>query len=503
MAVAQKKIRLGDLLVRASVIDEMQLSSALAQQKQWGGRLGRHLVQLGFTDDKTISRALSKQLGLPAMDMTKEPIDLKLLKKFPEKFSTEHGCLPFRQTDKTVCVVMADPTNLVACDEIQARLGKRIEIYVAAEHSIGELINRAYRALDYGQDLLEPAPEGGVSISKAQVAAEVSKPPEEAPPSYGPLPPEAKLPKPPPAPGDSFQDLQDRLEAFAAGDPKAAASAPAPPPPSPPPASAVPAGGRAVKAAGLRQILLFDSNAKERRDVRLALRREGYDVREAHALAQVPQQIQQVIPDAMILEVEIEDMGAIELSKKLKGSSRFGSVPIILATGYFRGWRSWEDLAELSNADAVLEKPLSIHELLLALEAVLGPRPGSSDADDAARAQARRLLAEGRALFDVGDYQLAVDCFEQAVEFDETLAEIYLSLATVYERLGKPYKAIAAYEKAAELEPGNFLIFKNLSLVYEKLGFRRKAYEIFERSARSCPNPQVKEKIIAYMAKLL
>ena len=58
------RLRIGDMLVKARLIDEMQLSSALAHQKKWGGRLGDVLIELGFLDEMMLWKGLSKQLGL-------------------------------------------------------------------------------------------------------------------------------------------------------------------------------------------------------------------------------------------------------------------------------------------------------------------------------------------------------------------------------------------------------------------------------------------------------
>ena len=58
-------IRLGDLLIRAAVVNEAQLNAALAEQQKWGGRLGTILVRMGALSEDLLVKALSRQLNIP------------------------------------------------------------------------------------------------------------------------------------------------------------------------------------------------------------------------------------------------------------------------------------------------------------------------------------------------------------------------------------------------------------------------------------------------------
>ncbi len=493
-AQGSRKIRLGELLIRAGIIDQMQLGSALAQQKQWGGRLGRHLVQMKFTDDRTISRGLAKQLGLPFLDMNKEGVDLSLLAKFPEKFATEHCCLPFRASDRSIAVVLSDPTNLSLCDEIQARMGKRIEIFVAAEHSIGELIQKAYRAVDFGEKFLAPS-TGDTSVAQAQVS-ETSR--DVSPEEIGGQGTDESA-------SVGLRELQSRLEAFAASEEPAESPAPAaaPAPRAAPahPAARAPAHAPAHAPAGAPQAVFYDSDPASRKCVRLLLREAGVAVREVPGLAQAFRLLQEKAPGVLILEAGARDMVAAEMCKRLKaGPPPLSAVPVLLLADGFPGWRGQQDLLELTGAEAVLGKSPTRGELLSALERVLGVE---ALPETPARRHARTLLAEADKSLSAGEIDQAVARLEAAVEYDESQLAAYLKLSEAYEKHEMPHAVAAALEKAALLDPGNFEIFKRLSMTYDKLGWKRLAYEAFERSARLCPNPQMKEKILAKMAKLI
>ena len=497
-------IRLGDLLVNAGVIDGAQLRAALAEQQKWGGKLGAHLVKMGFTDFWTISRALGKQFGLPAFNPRTEDVDLTLLKSVPQKFALEKHCLPVRRNERSIAVALANPADLMVCDDVEAMLSKKVEPVACCEQDLLELIDRAYRALEYGQDVL--VPDGGESAAPVEMHVGPSERQIEFDDTEDEELPILQAQSEQAANDfDNWEDAPASPPPAAPAAPARPAPPPAPPPPpvtAPPPAPAAPTSGAASMNAGeLRQVILYDRDPGVLRDQRLALRREGYDVRETQKHDQVFQLITQILPDVIVLEVSAEEMAGIAVAKKLKASNRFGTVPVILATDTFCGWRGRADLQELSGANAVLEKPVSNYDLLATIDGLLSTE--GSAADRAAEAEAQRLLAEGQGHFELGEFDQAAACFEQAVEYDEFLAPAYHALASVYERQKKIYKAIEAFEKAAELEPNNFIVFKNLSLIYEKLGFKRKCYEAFERSARCCPNPRVKEKIKAHLAKLI
>lgn len=498
-----EQIRLGDLLVSAGVIDDAQLRSALAEQQKWGGRLGKHLVKMGFTDFWTISRALGKQFGIPAFNPRTEEVDLTLLKNVPQKFAIEKQCLPVRRGERSVFVALANPSDLMVCDDVEAMVSKKVEPVTCCEQDLLELIDRAYRALNFDQDVLYP------SESEDAGSFEIPGSPSERQIDFGK---EAEKDSVPGLAGEPAKPAAD----LGSWDDQPAPSPPPPPPPRPaapqqqpaapkqeaaPPAPKASPGAVDLHVGELPQVILYDRDPGLLRAQRLALRREGYDVRDTHEVGEVFQLITKSQPSVIVLEVSYGDMAGVETAKKLKASNRFGNVPIILTTESFSDWRGRQDLKGLSGADAVLQKPLSSYDLLTTVENLANAE--GSAADQAAETEAQRLLAEGQGHFEVGEFEDAAKCFEQAVEYDEFLAPAYHALASAYERQKKIYKAIEAYEKAAELEPDNFIVFKNLSLIYEKLGFKRKCYEAFERSARCCPNPRVKEKIKAHLIKLM
>ncbi|MGB5651547.1 MAG: hypothetical protein WBM59_15840, partial [Sedimenticolaceae bacterium] len=80
----RRKIRIGDMLVSNGVISEVQLMTALSEQKKTGQKLGNTLVDLGFIDEKRLLQFLSQQLQIPLIDVAGMRVDNEVVRLLPE-----------------------------------------------------------------------------------------------------------------------------------------------------------------------------------------------------------------------------------------------------------------------------------------------------------------------------------------------------------------------------------------------------------------------------------
>ena len=138
--------RLGDLLVREKVITPEQLERALKAQRESGGqtRLGSMLVRLGYISDEEVTNFLSRQYGLPAINLQYFEIDPTVIKLIPEETAKRYQILPLSRVGAALTIAMADPTNVFAIDDIKFMTGFNIEPVVASEPAIAEAILKAY-----------------------------------------------------------------------------------------------------------------------------------------------------------------------------------------------------------------------------------------------------------------------------------------------------------------------------------------------------------------------
>src|SRR5438309_3483201 len=145
--------RLGDLLVKEKVITPEQLEQAVRMQKESGSRLGAALVKLGFLSDEDVTNFLSRQYGVPAINLSFFEIDAAVVKLIPHETAKRYQILPLSRVGASLTIAMVDPTNVFAMDDIKFMTGFNIEPVVASEAAIMEGIEKAYASS--GEDDLE------------------------------------------------------------------------------------------------------------------------------------------------------------------------------------------------------------------------------------------------------------------------------------------------------------------------------------------------------------
>ena len=136
--------RLGELLVRNKLIDEKQLAKALEEQKASGGRLGASLTKLGFLKEEDLAAFLSRQYGVPSINLNEFEIDENVIKLIPAEVVQKYQLIPVNRAGSTLIVAMADPSNIFAIDDIKFMTGYNVEVVVTSEGSIKTAIDKYY-----------------------------------------------------------------------------------------------------------------------------------------------------------------------------------------------------------------------------------------------------------------------------------------------------------------------------------------------------------------------
>ncbi len=183
--------RLGDLLVKEKLVSPEQLEQALKAQKETGGkdRLGAVLVRLGFAADEDITNFLSRQYGVPAINLHFFEIDPAVVKLIPQETCKRYSILPLSRVGSSVTLAMVDPTNVFAMDDIKFMTGFNIEPVVASEAAILEGIEKAYAASAIPEENLDDlmadfSDEAAIELQAEQAEstlADLERGAEEAP----------------------------------------------------------------------------------------------------------------------------------------------------------------------------------------------------------------------------------------------------------------------------------------------------------------------------------
>ena len=182
--------RLGEILVKENLITADQLKQAMAHQRQNGGRLGTALMKLGFISDDEITEVLSRQYGVPSINLKYYEVDPAVIKLIPQDTAVRYQIVPLSRVGSTLTIAMIDPTNVFAMDDIKFMTGFNVEPVVASETSVNEAIHKFYGEVESGEELSKVmqdlgAEDGGdVELAAEQSEmdlAELEKAAEEAP----------------------------------------------------------------------------------------------------------------------------------------------------------------------------------------------------------------------------------------------------------------------------------------------------------------------------------
>ena len=136
--------RLGELLVRENLISVQQLRKAQEEQQKNGTRIGSALIKVGAIEEHKLTDFLSKQYGVPAINLKDFEIDAEIVKLVKKEVAQKHLVIPVNRAGQSLIVAMADPSNIYAVDDLKFTTGYNIEPVVASEPSIREAIDRYY-----------------------------------------------------------------------------------------------------------------------------------------------------------------------------------------------------------------------------------------------------------------------------------------------------------------------------------------------------------------------
>src|SRR3954454_7911463 len=110
-------VRIGDVLLKEKRITPAQLQEACSYHKTNGGNAGFNLVQMGFVKDEEITALLSKQYGVPSINLTQFEIDPGVIKLIPSETANKYQIVPLSRSGATLTIAMTDPTNVFAMDD--------------------------------------------------------------------------------------------------------------------------------------------------------------------------------------------------------------------------------------------------------------------------------------------------------------------------------------------------------------------------------------------------
>src|SRR5580658_2631523 len=533
---SDEKRPLGKILLQRKLVSQQELDAALRAQKRSvaPAPLLSQLVENGTVSEIEALRALSEQHGMPGIDLTQVVIVLDHLDVLPRELAEANRILPVLVRGDRIFLAVADPHEKRVVDELEFVTGKKVFPYVAVHVTLSKAIAAAYDAKARGEAHYVAPHVPAETLRQLGIAA--PEPPTVTrsatqPPGRG-----ATLAKeaPPGAP-----------DGAASGVARAASQLPAMEEPGGGPAvvveRAVESASRVAEvstsdfgeiehdisnirnlpddlrrqasaAAGVasvgtgKLVLVVDDDEEIRRLLQRLLVQKGLRVIDADRGLLALRLVKDHVPDLIILDAMLPEIHGFDIARRIKGSAKYGRIPIIMVSAVYRGWRIAQDLKQNYGVEEYLEKPFRIAEVLDVVQRLLAKSEGQEAADRRSEehlsAEAEKALSSGVAAYRAGQIDEALEHLKRGVGIDPLSYRLHFHLALLYGKKGLIFEGIQELERAIDLNPGHFAALKNLAVLYEKAGFKNKAVAMWERCASLAPDDATRAMVKGHLDAL-
>ncbi len=498
--MAEEKKQIGRILLKRKLISQEELDRQLETQRRAhdGVPLASRLAASGVVPETEVLRALSEQLGVPGIDLNQIAIPIGHLDLVPREVAESSRVLPVLVRDDRLFLAMANPRDKRVVDELEFVTGRKVYPYVAITSTLERTIRAAYDAKDAGAAYYAGPQAPPHALRQLGVDAEASarRETDSVAPGAPPVVVDEQLQDAAAADDISTSDFGELGEEVSRLDVmneelRAAAVAAAST------TSKVPPSGKTI--------LVVDDEEEIRKLCRRLLTEKGHRVIEADRGLVALRMVKEETPDLIVLDAMLPELHGFDIAKRIKGSEKYGSIPILMVSAVYRGWRIAEDLKTNYGIEDYLEKPFRIADLLSKVTRLLEQKDVHAPAHDPEQINrnAARYLEEGIAAYKNGEADLAIALLKKGISIDPLAYRLRYHLALIYGKKGLFYDGINELERAVDLNPKHFPALKNLAVLYEKAGFKNKAVEMWERCVHTAPDAETRASIKEHLIKLL
>jgi DNA-binding response OmpR family regulator len=477
MGDGSEKRQLGRIMLQRKALgDEAHLSVAQERPTRPASlEVDLRILLMTITDEGDIRR----------VDLRRVAIDLSVLSYVPAERARDRQLLPLVSDEERLLVAVADPADRALLDEIAYETGRTVLACIPSDGELRDTIEVAYAAYAAGaatfrgallRSLPDSDDESSVHGNPTPIVAA-----SEAGESLLAPPYEGELVDQPWA--HSTPANTSFLELDGSGSPSIA-----------------------ERAQARRKVLVVDENDDIRRLLVKVFRERDFEVVESARGLDALEKVRAIEPDVLILDAMLSEVHGFDLCRRIKGSRRYGHIPVVMLSAVYRGWRFAEDLHRSYGVDAFLEKPFRIGEVIAAVDRAIEGRSRSeppSDGEAEAEGLAADHLKAGIEAYNRGDLEAAIEELKKGVAVDPLAFRLHYHLGLLYGKQENLFDAIQALETAADLKPRDFSTLKNLAVLYQRAGFRLKAAEMWERALGSAPDDETRVNIRNHLVSLL
>jgi DNA-binding response OmpR family regulator len=497
--MADEKKPIGRILLRRRLISQEELDRQLETQKQArdGVPLASRLASSGVVAETDVLRALSEQFGVPGIDLNQIAITLDHLDFVPREVAESSRVLPVLVRDDRLFLAMGNPGDKRVIDELEFVTGRKIYPYVAISTTLERAIRAAYDAKEAGQAHYAGPQAPRSALDRLGIEMPEKRERDSVHPGAPPVVVDEQIEESA-AEADlsesEFGEMGDEVSKVEMLSDELRVAA-----------GIAPSGTAAAVGSTGKRILVVDDEVDIRKLVRRLLTDKGHTVIEADRGLMALRLVKEHAPDLILLDAMLPEIHGFDIARRIKGSEKYGSIPILMMSAVYRGWRIAEDLKVNYGIEDYIEKPFRIADLISKVTRLLerdANAPASRDPELINR-NAAKFLDEGITAYRNGDVDLAIALLKKGISIDPLAYRLRYHLALIYGKRGQFYDGITELERAVDLNPKHFPALKNLAVLYEKAGFRNKAVEMWERCVHSAPDVETRESIKAHLIKLL
>ncbi len=524
----------GRLLLRSGDLSEEALADVLDNQRHTLPFASLCYV-LGHADEETLTRALSRQSGVPGIVLDRSVIRLDVLEGLSREQALRHGVLPIFEDDRRVFIAAQNPNGgRELMRELEFVKGKAVVMHIALHVTLARSLRRCYEALARGEThFYGPEADRGPASTHGVmwVVSDVDTIPSDAPAARAH---DALI-------GDVTKEIldEDLLEIIEASDfeqstvegmtpvrsldyqsssfssPSTTSTTSTTQVPNTTPLSQIeltPSGdtnerdinlddgdgvAHDIGHDGPPRVLIVDDDFATRHLLVKVVQPDGYLTHTASSGMEAVHLIKAEPPDLVICDVMLPEIDGFQICRAIKRSRRYSGIPVILMSAVIDSGRVTDEVLQQYGADAYFEKPIDTERVLRRIGELLGERTdvGTTEHDDTFE-RALDLYRHGRV-------DQAMELLRLGLTHDPLSAKHHFVLANLLQKKSLIYEAIDEYEATVDLKPDYFPALTRLAYLYYKKGFSAKAIETWRRSLPHCPDAALRQNIEVFMRKLI